>query len=135
MTAFEPRFARVLKLFVTIGCIGGAAGCESEPGEDGFSEPELAKVRTFGPLPSLPSQPMNRYADDPAAAAFGQRLFFERAYSGALQVGDDGSNGGLGPVGETGKVSCASCHDPSAYYIDTRTKPNNVSLGVGYGER
>ena len=66
------------------------------------------------------------------AATFGQRLFFEKSYSGAIIVGDDGTNGGNGAVGETGKVGCVSCHDPTNWYIDTRSQPGNVSLGVNY---
>jgi cytochrome c peroxidase len=99
---------------------------------DVFTSAEWAKVSTFGPLAPPDADPTNRYADNDAAAAFGQRLFFEKSYSGALIVGDDGSNGGLGAVGEAGKVGCVSCHDPNNWFIDTRSKPGNISLGVNY---
>ena len=63
-------------------------------------------------------------------------LFFDKSYSGALAVGDDGTNNGLGMVGETGKVACASCHGVGGEALDDqRSKPNNVSLGTDYGPR
>ncbi len=108
------------------GCGNGAATV------DGFTAAEWAKISMFGPLALPEPDTTNKYADDAAAAAFGQRLFFEKSYSGPLIVGDDGTNGGLGAVGETGKVGCVSCHDPSNWFIDTRSKPGNISLGVNY---
>jgi cytochrome c peroxidase len=110
--------------------------CEAEDGTKGatFSDAEWEIIRTLSPVPELPENPTNRYADDPQAAVFGQRLFFETQYSGAIVVGDDGSNGGLGAAGETGKVGCASCHSGGSWFMDSRTT-NNVSLGVAYTSR
>ena len=106
------------------------AGCSTTPDPlDGFTTEEWQELATLGPLGPLPPEPTNRYADDAAAAVFGQRLYFERGYSGPLVVGDDGSNGGLGVVGESGKVSCASCHIPKTWSIDTRSKPDATSVG------
>src|SRR6185503_306165 len=100
-----PSFlAGAMVLAGVVGCGGG------EELYDGmFTSAEVAKLRALGPLPSLKPDTTNQYADDPAAAALGQRLFFESGYSGAIVVGDDGENGGLGAAGETGKVSCRSC--------------------------
>ncbi len=116
------------------------AGCSndaspSDGSVDVFSAAEFTKVKTFGPLGAPPADSTNKYADSAAAAAFGQRLFYEKAYAGALTVGNDGTNGALGAVGDKGKVACASCHDGSNWYIDTRSKPGNVSLGVKYTAR
>jgi cytochrome c peroxidase len=91
-------------------------------------------ARVLSPLPALPPDPTNAVADSAQAATFGQMLFFDKSFSGPLAVGDDGMNGGLGAVGETGKVSCASCHIGPAL-DDRRSKPGNVSLGTGYGTR
>jgi cytochrome c peroxidase len=88
----------------------------------------------FSPLPALPADPTNAFADNAAAAVLGQRLYFDKSYAGPLAVGDDGMNGGLGAVGERGKVSCVSCHQsPSG--DDNRSRPNNVSLGTNFGTR
>jgi cytochrome c peroxidase len=39
-------------------------------------------------LPAAPPDPTNRYADVPAAAAFGQKLFYDPSFSGPLLDGD-----------------------------------------------
>lgn len=115
---------------------GGDDGGAIDGGDpnDGFTAAEIAAMKKLSPLPAVPADPTNAYADNAAAALLGQKLFFDASYSGALAVGDDGTNGGLGAVGETGKVSCASCHGGPTM-DDTRTKPNNVSLGTAYGTR
>ncbi len=104
--------------------------CAEEELIDGvFTSAEWAKIQELSPLEDPPSDSTNAYEDDPAAAAWGQRLFFEDDYAGPLIVGDDGQNGGLGMVGETGRISCASCHE-GPWLIDLRSNPNNVSLGA-----
>ncbi|HSR96721.1 MAG TPA: cytochrome c peroxidase [Kofleriaceae bacterium] len=110
-----------------------AIGCSDGDGlVDGiFTTAELAKIDTLGPLPALPADPTNRFADDARAATLGQRLFFERGYSGPLVTGNDGLNGGLGAVGERGKVACRSCH-LQQWMIDTRSQPNGTSLGIDW---
>ena len=99
-----------------------------------FTQAELDAMAKLSPLPAVPADPTNAYADVAAAAVLGQRLFFDKSYSGALAVADDGTNGGLGAAGATGLVSCASCH-AGAVMDDQRSKPNNVSLGTDYGTR
>jgi cytochrome c peroxidase len=72
-------------------------------------EEELDRVD--GPMTN---DPTNAYAADPAAVVLGQRLFFDPRYS------------------VSGKISCATCHDPSAGFQDAR---DNTSLGVGFTGR
>ena len=118
----------------------GALGCGTMPGTDGGTDAavltadELALAHTFSPLPGVPADPTNAFADDARAATLGQRLYFDSSYSGALAVGTDGGNGALGNVGERGKVACVSCH-ASVSGDDDRTRPNHVSLGTDYGTR
>ncbi|HYQ04237.1 MAG TPA: cytochrome c peroxidase [Polyangiaceae bacterium] len=77
------------------------------------------------------ADPSNRWADDAAASAFGQRLFFEARFSGRLLEGDnDGTNATLGTQGESGRVSCAGCHLPDSDFVDTRSPHGQVSLGA-----
>lgn len=99
----------------------GASGCWS---------PALAasELSLFSPLPEVPNDPTNAYADNPGAQALGQRLFFDKTYSGPLAVASD-----LGAVGDTGKVSCASCHS-SALFGDDRS-PGPVALGANFHTR
>lgn len=101
---------------------------------DGLTEAEWKTIKTLGPLPAVPKDPTNAHADDAKAALLGQMLFFDKSYSGAIAVADDGMSGALGTTGDTGKVSCASCHE-GVTMDDNRSKPNNVSLGTDFGTR
>ena len=103
--------------------------------DDMFSDAEWEKISRFTPLEAPPPSPTNRYADVDAAAKLGQRLWFERRYAGAIVVDGTPENGGLGAEGATGKISCADCHDPQQWFIDTRSIPNNVSLGSAKTKR
>ena len=78
-----------------------------------------------------PEDPSNRFADDAAARTFGQRLFFDPAFSGRLLEGDnDGTSATLGMQGDAGRVSCAGCHLPASGFVDTRSPHTQVSLGA-----
>jgi cytochrome c peroxidase len=97
---------------------------------------EMTAIGQLSPLPAVPADTTNAYADNAAAARLGQMLFFDKSYAGPLAVADTGTNGGLGKVGETGKVSCASCHAPGSESLDDRRSiPNNTSLGTDRGTR
>lgn len=71
-----------------------------------LSSEERAAALRLSPLPALPANPTNRYADDPAAAAFGRTLFFEQRLSGDQTR------------------SCASCHEPARAFADGRPLPD-----------
>jgi cytochrome c peroxidase len=66
------------------------AACSGET----FSDNEKATIASMSlaSLPPLPADPTNKYADDPAAAAFGATLFFDQRMS------------------IDGVVSCGTCH-------------------------
>lgn len=110
---------------------GYLAGCMGDQMVDVFTNEEFEQIRQFGPLGDVPKDTTNRYADDQAAATFGQRLFFEKSYSNKLTIADPA----LGAVGDRGKIACASCHDVNNYYTDTRSRPNSTSLGVTWTTR
>ena len=61
-------------------------------------------------LPTLPADPSNTVADDPAAIIMGKRLFFDTRLSA------------------DGKVSCATCHQPDLGFTD------GLQKGRGIGE-
>jgi len=116
---------------------GGTAGSNT-PDAPQLTKAELAKLRALSPgmLPPAPPDSTNRFADNPEAAALGQRLFFDRSFSGALLDGDnDGSPNALGTQGQTGKISCAGCHVPEAGFLDDRTLGKQISLAAGWGKR
>lgn len=139
------------KLGVLIGFVGLAlatlapnfvhADAEQEiPSRNG---PEWSIIRTLSPLPPQPPpDTTNAFGDDSRAARLGQMLFFDKAVAGPLITGNDGHNGGLGNVGETGKVACASCHQPnSGWMFDIRSdtgvpqNPHATALGATWTVR
>lgn len=64
-------------------------------------DPELESfVLAMSPLPELPADPTNRWADDDTAAHLGQWLFFDTRLSAS------------------GRFSCATCHDPALGFGD-----------------
>jgi cytochrome c peroxidase len=128
----SSRLPYMVCAFALVACGAEEVMPPPDPGPTNpLGEAEQAAVRTMSPLPAVPANPTNRHADDARAAALGQRLFFETGYSGALAVGDDGTNGGLGAAMQTGRISCASCHSGPGL-DDRRSKPGNVSLGANF---
>lgn len=65
-------------------------------------ERALLRSISLEALRAPPPDPSNRVADDPLAAAFGRRLFFDPGLS------------------REGRLSCASCHDPRRAFTDGR---------------
>src|SRR6266545_1539423 len=108
--------------FLVIGCMPG------DDRVDVFTGEEFDLIKQFRLVDAPPANSTNMYADDPAAAAFGQRIFFEKGYAQKLTI----PGSGLGNVGDAGKVACASCHDPATYYTDTRSRPGATSLGIAW---
>jgi len=116
---------------------GGTAGSNT-PDAPQLTKAELAKLRALSPgmLPPAPPDSTNRFADNPEAAALGQRLLKLVELAGALLDGDnDGSPNALGTQGQTGKISCAGCHVPEAGFLDDRTLGKQISLAAGWGKR
>jgi cytochrome c peroxidase len=119
----------VICLVLVVGSF--AAGCDSNcgDGECLFTATEWNTVKTLSPLPDPPADPTNRFSQDPAAATLGHKLFVETRYSTALKVAST-----LGAVTETAKVGCVSCH-LAPNFVDTRSSPNNLSVGVSWTTR
>jgi cytochrome c peroxidase len=113
------------------------AAC-SKDGPPALTGSERAALATLSPasLPPPPADPSNRFADDPAAAVLGQKLFYDPSFSGALIEGDnDGSPATLGMKGETGRVACAGCHVAAAGFLDDRSLGKQISLAAGWNLR
>lgn len=106
-----------------------------EPRDPFFTEAEWSMIQELSPLPELPASPTNRFADNAAAAALGQKLFFDERFSGPLSHPDNAGPGGNGAVGQPGQVACATCHMGTDVFVDVRSTPNNVSLGLDWGTR
>jgi cytochrome c peroxidase len=132
--------------FTTTGCGGPTPPASTDSGVDGGeqeAEPTLSQAERAAllalspdPLPGPSPDRTNRWADSPAAAALGQKLFFDRSFSGPLLDSDnDGSPETLGKVGQTGRVACAGCHIPRSGFSDTRSFQLQISLAAGWGRR
>lgn len=114
---------RRLALLATVAACGSPA---APPVPDELTVDERAALATLSPLPPLPADPSNRFADDPRAAVLGQMLFFDEDLAGPLLV-----DSARGKAGEPGTLSCASCHDGPA--LDDA--PHPVSTGARIGGR
>ena len=98
---------------ITAGCDRPTPSLDGEVGLVSLDADVRRRALAASPLPAVPPDPTNRWADDSDAAAFGRRLFFETRLSG------DGS------------VSCATCHRPELRFTDGLT----LSEGIGIAGR
>ena len=75
-----------------------------------WTRAELSTLRSLSlaRLPPTPADPSNRVADDPRAAALGQRIFFDKRFSA------------------NGQVACASCHLPGKQFQDGTPFANGI---------
>jgi cytochrome c peroxidase len=129
------RLHLLLSSALLLGASSVLAGCSGLCGDKScdFTEFEWGMIKSLSPLPDPAPDPTNHLTQPELAdqaAALGQKLFFETRYSGALKVAST-----LGAVGDTGKVACASCHTSTEYFVDTRSIPNNLSLGATWTTR
>ncbi|HXE57831.1 MAG TPA: cytochrome c peroxidase [Gemmatimonadales bacterium] len=105
--------ARPVLVAVVAAALAAGAGLAAPA--DRWSEEERATIASMSlsALEPIPADPSNRYADDPRAAALGQRLFFDTRLSG------------------NGRVACATCHDPKREFQDGTP----LARGVGTTDR
>jgi cytochrome c peroxidase len=77
-----------------------------------WSDDEINQIASLwiGRLPPLPPDPTNAVADNPQAAAFGHRLFFD------------------GRLSANGMISCSTCHQPIRRFTDGL--PKAVAIGI-----
>ncbi len=140
--------ARDMIKWVTLFITGTAAlflGCPQHSPPQSAPPPAPVAARVPERLQNLvlktsakpPRDVTNKYADDPRAAALGQKLFFDARFSGPLlDVANDGNSGTLGRPGDTGKVACASCHTPrNRAFVDSRSPRAQLSLAAGWTTR
>jgi cytochrome c peroxidase len=110
-------------------------GCWSETLEDGVFSPDQwamlqDSLEPLGPLAPCPKA-LDRDDHCDSLAAFGRTLFFDKKLSETHCPTRTNPLGLVRPSTCTqrpGIVSCASCHDPKNWFIDTR-EPNAVSQG------
>ena len=78
-----------------------------------FTNEERTRILSHSPLGPLPIDRTNAYADNPQAAELGQRIFFDKRFSG------------------NGQVACATCHNPDTGWSDGK----KISEGIGKTRR
>jgi len=123
---------------VTGGAGGSGAGAGGGSDAPEPSDAEWKALRALSPeaLPGPLADISNKYADDEAAAALGQALFFDTGFSGQLLDADnDGGPNSLGTRGQAGRVSCAGCHMAQSVFADTRSTFQEISLATGWTHR
>src|SRR5213080_1105534 len=93
----------VLVLLATIATVTAS-------GRGGWTSAQLDELRSMSlaELESLPQDPTNRVADDPRAAEFGRRLFFDTRLS------------------SNGRVACSTCHQADRGFQDGIALANGV---------
>ncbi|MDP5210912.1 cytochrome-c peroxidase [Microbulbifer sp. 2205BS26-8] len=108
MTRLLLLFSQLLFFFL----LSGTPKLESAGETYRFTSADIAFLKRFtlAALPPLPAAPDNLVADNPRAAALGQRLFFDTRLS------------------VNGQVACASCHQPHKYFTDGL--PRSRALGT-----
>ncbi len=102
----------VAAVLVTAAAVAAQAAGDA-PRHVEFTPAEVAAILALGPPPAPPRDPTNRVSGQPAAIAFGARLFSSLSLS------------------STGTVSCATCHDPARAFADGEAQAH----GEGPGER
>ena len=115
-------------------CIGlvWATACESEP-----TDPLLPLLEKHAGMGDPGPDTSNKYAFDPAVAAFGKKLYFDPYFSGKVLGADmllrTMTTPTREPLGQPVGVSCNTCHDVTQGGSDTTSDPpgNYVSFGAG----
>jgi cytochrome c peroxidase len=77
-----------------------------------YTPDELAAIYRHSPLGPPPPDPTDRVAGDAAAAAFGQALFFTKAFSA------------------NGRIGCVTCHQPARAFTDGRAVAQGLAAGT-----
>jgi cytochrome c peroxidase len=75
-----------------------------------FGAEEIGRILQHSPLVGPPRDPTNAVADDPSAAQLGQAIYFDKRFSGS------------------GKVACATCHDPKFGLGDGKPMPEGFPV-------
>jgi cytochrome c peroxidase len=96
--------------FFAVALGGAARGAAADRAL--YTPDQLAAIMAHSPLGPPPPDPTDGVADNPRAAALGQKLFFD----GGLSV--------------NGAISCATCHQPARAFTDGRALAKGLAVGT-----
>jgi len=99
-----------------------------------FTDEQWATLQSLASLPDPPPDPSNKYHDSEAAAALGQKFYFDPGFSGPSTLKDTlgqsfDASLGRAPAGEAVDISCNTCHAVAQGGADPAG--THVSIGVG----
>lgn len=120
-------------LLTVLGACSGADDVFCETDGCVFSAAEWSRVKSLSGLGPPPADRSNKYVASEAAAALGQKFYFDARFSGPATGLDTIRRvaSGRAPKGQPVGVSCATCHDPARAGADFTSVPNTVSRGAG----
>ncbi|MBL8033957.1 MAG: hypothetical protein JNJ69_09665 [Leptospiraceae bacterium] len=126
-------FSKNIRLIAALCAAMALGACATQDDADVlFSDTEKEIIKTL--VYSSPSgDATNAYINNSAAAALGQKFFFDVQFSGAVVV--QGNRTSSFAVGTEKTISCATCHDSDFGFADKISKPNDVSLGANFTTR
>ena len=138
-TPARAVLARFVLLGLSVLLLGAECGDDSDDGPPPsiFTAGEWAQIQQLSALPAAPpASQTNAFADNSSAATLGKLYFFDARFSGPLSHADnETSPSGNGVIGQTSRISCSRCHNPSTGFSDQRSAPDNTSLGAGFTGR
>ena len=117
MSSYSAAFTRRSHWVSLVALIAAAAcgSCSTTPPASPpveFTAEERSLLLTMSPLPPPPRDTTNAMDRNPAAVSLGAALFFDTRLS------------------DSGKFSCASCHDPARNWTDGLSLSNAQGTGV-----
>jgi cytochrome c peroxidase len=128
--------ARFLLLGISVVLLGAQCGDDDDGPAVVFSAAESSQMQLLANLPAVPASPTNAFANSAAAAALGKQYYFDARFSGPLTHSDNTiAPSGNGVPGQTSRISCSRCHNPSTGFSDQRSVPDDTSLGASFTGR
>lgn len=122
------------KPFLVAILVMGLVHCKNSDRDFLFTPTQQAIIAELSNFPDLPDDVTNSYDTNSAAATLGQKFFFDKRFSGEIVAAIPGGVTGVAQYDE-GKISCASCHDPSYGFADGSSIPNMSSFGAKWSGR
>lgn len=138
-TPARAVLARFVLLGMSLLLLGAECGDDDDdgPAPSIFTAAEWAQIQQLASIqPTPPPSLTNAFADNASAATLGKLYFFDARFSGPLDHADNTiSPSGNGVPGQSARISCARCHNPSTGFSDQRSAPDNTSLGAAFTGR